>query len=249
MTRSKPRPHAGLGFSRPFVDGRCETFFPDPCPDSPPERLRRLGVQFLADREVLALILRSGSYGASALSISESILMKSGGLASLGAASQEELRAVRGVGPAKSASLIAAVELGRRMASRELKKGDLIRGARDVHRHFHQRMRGQRKEEFMVLLLDGRNRVMSESQISKGTLTASLVHPREVFRPAIRAAAAGIVLVHNHPSGDPSPSREDLSVTRRLMDAGKVVGIPIIDHVVVAEHGFHSFQENGDMAE
>jgi DNA repair protein RadC len=175
--------------------------------------------------------------------------MKSGGLASLGAASQEELRAVRGVGPAKSASLIAAVELGRRMASRELKKGDLIRGARDVHRHFHQRMRGQRKEEFMVLLLDGRNRVMSESQISKGTLTASLVHPREVFRPAIRAAAAGIVLVHNHPSGDPSPSREDLSVTRRLMDAGKVVGIPIIDHVVVAEHGFHSFQENGDMAE
>ena len=135
------------------------------------------------------------------------------------------------------------------MASRELKKGDLIRNARDVHQHFHQRMRGQRKEQFMVLLLDGRNRVMSESQISKGTLTASLVHPREVFRSAIRAAAAGIVLVHNHPSGDPSPSREDLSVTRRLMDAGKVVGIPIIDHVVVAEHGFHSFQENGDMPE
>ena len=185
----------------------------------------------------------------SALEISESVLSRPGGLAFLGTASQQELGLIHGIGPAKAAALMAAAEMGRRMASRELRKGDLIRSARDVHQHFHQHMRDQRTEQFMVLLLDGRNRVMSESQISKGTLTTSLVHPREVFRPAIRAAAAGIVLVHNHPSGDPSPSREDLTVTRRLVDAGKVVGIPVVDHVVVAERGFHSFHESGDMTE
>lgn len=248
MARSKARPNSGPAFSS--AGRRCATSQPESYRDSPPERLRRLGIQLLADREILALILREGSRCASALEISGSVLSKGGGgLAFLATASQEELGSVRGVGPAKAAALIAAIELGKRMASRELRKGDLIRSARDVHRHFHQRMRAQRREQFMVLLLDGRNRVMAESQISKGTLTASLVHPREVFRPAIRAAAAGIVLVHNHPSGDPSPSREDLTVTRRLMDAGKVVGIPIVDHVVVAERGFHSFQESGDMAE
>jgi DNA repair protein RadC len=106
-----------------------------------------------------------------------------------------------------------------------------------------------RKEHFMVLLLDSRNRVMSESQISQGTLTASLVHPREVFRPAVSAAAAAVVLVHNHPSGDPAPSAEDLRVTRRLVEAGEIVGIRVVDHVVVAEHGFYSFQENGQLTE
>ncbi len=99
----------------------------------------------------------------------------------------------------------------------------------------------------MVLLLDGRHRVMSESQISQGTLTASLVHPREVFRPAVQAAAAAIVLVHNHPSGDPTPSPEDLEVTRRLVSAGEVIGIRVVDHVVVADRGFHSFQESGEI--
>ncbi len=99
----------------------------------------------------------------------------------------------------------------------------------------------------MVLLLDGRHRVMSESQISQGTLTASLVHPREVFCEAVRSAAAAIVLIHNHPSGDPTPSAEDLEVTRRLVSAGEVLGIRVVDHVVVAEHGYHSFEENGQL--
>ncbi len=100
----------------------------------------------------------------------------------------------------------------------------------------------------MVILLDGRNRVIGESQISQGTLTASLVHPREVFRPAIRSAAAALVLVHNHPSGDPEPSAEDLNVTHRLVEAGEIVGIRIVDHVVVADRGFYSFQEHGQLS-
>ena len=159
----------------------------------------------------------------------------------------DALCAAPGLGPAKAASLLAAAEIGRRLASRPLRPGDVIRSPADVHRHFHQRLRDARREHFMVLLLDGRHRVMRESRISEGTLTASLVHPREVFRAAVQAAAAAIVLVHNHPSGDPSPSPEDADVTRRLVAAGQVVGIQVLDHVIVADEGFHSFKENGGL--
>ncbi len=125
----------------------------------------------------------------------------------------------------------------------------MIRSAEDVYEHFAQRMRWHQQEEFAVLLLDGRNRVIRESIISQGTLNASLVHPREVFRSAVREAAASLVLVHNHPSGDPAPSAEDRRVTRRLVEAGKVVGIRIVDHVVVADQGYYSFREEGGLPE
>jgi len=222
---------------------------PNSCADQPMDRLFRLGVELLADRELLALVLRTGSQEASALELSDFLLSDCGGFEALAAASHSELLRFPGIGPAKSASLVASVEIGRRLATRPLKRGDRINTARDVYHHFRQRIRCRRQEYFMVLLLDGRNRVISESQISQGTLTASLVHPREVFRPAVRSAAAAIVLVHNHPSGDAAPSAEDLSVTRRLVEAGDVVGIRIVDHVVVAERGFYSFQEHGQMAQ
>lgn len=219
------------------------------CADQPRERLFRLGPELLADRELIALVLRTGGREASALELSDSLLSDCGGFEALAAASHSELRSFSGIGPAKSASLVASVEIGRRLATRPLKRGDRINTARDVYHHFRQRIRCMQQEYFMVLLLNGRNRVISESQISQGTLTASLVHPREVFRPAVRSAAAAIVLVHNHPSGDAAPSAEDLSVTRRLVEAGEVVGIRVVDHVVVAEHGFYSFQENGQMVQ
>jgi len=217
--------------------------------DQPRERFYRLGIESLSDREVLALVLRTGTKEASAMDLSQSLLAGCGGLEALAKSSHSRLRVFPGVGPAKLASVVAAVEIGRRLATRQLKRGDLVQSPRDVHLHFQQRMRFMRKEHFMVLLLDSRNRVMSESQISQGTLTASLVHPREVFRPAVSAAAAAVVLVHNHPSGDPAPSAEDLRVTRRLVEAGEIVGIRVVDHVVVAEHGFYSFQENGQLTE
>ena len=222
---------------------------PDSSADLPRERLFRLGPELLADRELIALVLRTGGQEASALELSDSFLSDCGGFEALAVASHCELRSLSGIGPAKSASLVASVEIGRRLATRPLKRGDRINTAGDVYHHFRQRIRCMRQEYFMVLLLDGRNRVISESQISQGTLTASLVHPREVFRPAVRSAAAAIVLVHNHPSGDAAPSAEDLSVTRRLVEAGDVVGIRVVDHVVVAEHGFYSFQENGQMVQ
>ena len=156
-------------------------------------------------------------------------------------------QALVGVGPAKAATLLAALEIGRRLAERRLDTGDAIRGPQDVFRHFHARLRDAPHEQFHLLLLDGRHRLLRETMASRGTLTASLVHPREVFRAAVQAAAAAIVLVHNHPSGDPSPSPEDAEVTRRLVAAGQVVGIQVLDHVIVADEGFHSFKENGGL--
>jgi len=215
--------------------------------DRPRERLAANGAVALSEAELLALLLRTGCRGLDAVALATRLLMRSDGLAGLLEQPYGGLCEVPGLGRTKAASLLAAAEIGRRLATRRLVPGDVIRSPGDVHRHFHQRLRGSRREHFMILLLDGRHRVMSESQISQGTLTASLVHPREVFRPAVRAAAAAIVLVHNHPSGDPTPSTEDFEVTRRLVSAGEVVGIRVVDHVVVADAGFHSFQESGQM--
>lgn len=217
------------------------------CMDGPRERLEHIGLSFLSDAELLALIVRTGTRDADAMMLSRSLLSDVGGLVGLSEISLRELSAHRGMGPAKSASVLASRELGRRLAESRLERGARIRSADDVYGHFVQRMRWRQQEEFAVLLLDGRNQVIRESVISKGTLNASLVHPREVFRSAVREAAASLVLVHNHPSGDPAPSGEDLRVTRRLVEAGQVVGIRVLDHVVIADQGYYSFREEGEL--
>lgn len=212
--------------------------------EGPRERLRALGPASLSDAELLALLLRTGGAGRTGLDLARLLLARAGGLVALARAAPAELRAP-GVGPAKAASLEAAFELGRRIASRRLAPGDAITGPADVHRHLHPRLRGAPQEEFLALLLDGRHRLLREVPISRGTLTASLVHPREVFRPALREGAAALVLVHNHPSGDPTPSAEDRQVTARLARAGELLGVRVVDHVVVAERGFASLRELG----
>lgn len=213
--------------------------------DGPRERLLRLGASALSDSELLALLLRNGGSGSSAADIAHSLLEQCGGLARLARRDAHSLGTVAGVGPAKSASLVAACELGRRLSARRLEAGARIHGPADVHAHFFERLRACEAERFHALLLDGRHRFLSDVLVSQGTLTASLVHPREVFRAAIRRSAAALVLVHNHPSGDPSPSAEDRQVTERLVAAGELLGIRVIDHVVVAERGYHSFSEAG----
>jgi DNA repair protein RadC len=210
--------------------------------DGPRERLDALGPAALSDAELLALLLRTGGPGRTA-----DLLARHDGVAGLARTGPAELRQTAGVGPAKSASLLAALELGRRLATRRLRTGDAIRGPADVHRHFHARLRDAPHERFLVLLLDGRHRVLREATASQGTLTASLVHPREVFRPALREAAAAVILVHNHPSGDPTPSREDREVTERLVQVGEILGIPVLDHVIVAERGYVSLREDGGL--
>jgi DNA repair protein RadC len=213
--------------------------------EGPRERLGILGPEALSDAELIALLLRTGRRRADALCVAEDLLLRHGGLRGLSRAAGVELRTAAGVGPAKGASLEAALELGRRLAARRLRAGDRVSGPAEVFRHFHSRLRDAPHERFVVLLLDGRHRVLREVVTSQGTLTASLVHPREVFRPALREAAAALILVHNHPSGDPTPSREDREVTARLARAGVLLGIPVLDHVVVAERGYASLRELG----
>jgi DNA repair protein RadC len=215
----------------------------------PRERLAAQGGEALSDAEILALLIRTGARDADALVVAERLLVAHGGLRGIARAALSELRDAPGVGPVKSAALAAAAEFGRRVTSRTLRIGTEVRSPADVHRHFHARLRDAPVERFLCLLLDGRHRVVREVQVSQGTLTASLVHPREVFREAIRESAAALILVHNHPSGDPTPSREDLEVTDRLARAGDLLGVRVLDHVVVAETGYRSLREEGHLGE
>lgn len=219
----------------------------EPDSPSPRERLHTHGAQALTEAELLALILRTGAADASAHQTALRVLGHCGGLPGVARSSRLELARISGVGKAKSASLLAALELGKRLHSQRLVQGSKICGPADVFRHFHPILRHARQECFAVLLLDGRQRVLGKRVISRGTLTASLVHPREVFRPALSACAAALVLVHNHPSGDPTPSAEDRSVTRRLVEAGELLGIRVVDHIIVAESGYVSLNETGSM--
>jgi DNA repair protein RadC len=213
--------------------------------DRPRERLDAVGPEALSDAELLSLLLRTGSRGAGALAVAAQLLERHGGLHGLARASRAELAATLGVGPAKQAALRAAIELGRRLAAGRLAPGTALRGPSDVFRHFHPTLRDAPHERFLVVMLDGRHRLLRHEMVSQGTLTASLVHPREVFRPALRESAAALVLVHNHPSGDPAPSAEDREVTARLVRAGELLGVPVLDHVVVAERGYTSLRETG----
>ena len=209
----------------------------------PRERLAEGGIGGLSDAELLGLILRTGPAREGAVELGRRCLEGLGGLSGLAAAPLPSIQRVRGLGPAKAASLQAAFELGRRAASRPLRRGDRMGGPGDIHRAFMPGLRLERRESFFAILLDARHRVLGRRPVSLGTLTASLVHPREVFREVIREAAAALVVVHNHPSGDPAPSAEDHEVTERLRKAGELLGIPLVDHVIVADSGFFSFRE------
>jgi len=212
---------------------------------SPRSRMGAQGAEALTEAELLALVLRSGDTRSSAHQIALRVLGRCGGLPGLARSSRAELMRIAGVGEAKSAALLATLELGRRLHAGRLVRGSSIGGPADVFRHFHPILRHVGQECFIVLLLDGRQRVLGKRVISRGTLTASLVHPREVFRPALAACAASLVLVHNHPSGDPTPSSEDRAVTQRLVEAGELLGVRVVDHIVVAEEGFVSLRDEG----
>ena len=214
--------------------------------DGPRERLVRHGAAVLSESELIALLLRTGGPGRDAMTVARSVLERAGGLSRLAELNSCILEAMPGLGPAKAASLSATFELARRLEHEPLELSQPIRSPCEVERHFAPRIRIARRESFFVLLLDGRHRLIGEQEVSRGTLTASLVHPREVFREAIRSAAGAIVLVHNHPSGDPAPSGEDRFVTKRLAEAGRLLGIEVLDHVIVSGRGHFSFREAGE---
>ena len=211
----------------------------------PRERLRGRGPQALSSVELLALILRTGQGGFPVLEIATALWGRFGSLEALVRAGDAEILAVRGMGPAKLASLRAALELGLRATADTLECGDALTGPEQVARHLTPRLGPLRQEVFWTLLLDSRHRLLRELEVSRGSLDQSLVHPREVFAPALRESAACMVLVHNHPSGDPEPSPEDRQVTDRLVRVGELLGIPVVDHVVIAAQGHVSFARRG----
>jgi DNA repair protein RadC len=217
-----------------------------PAAERPRERLLRLGAAALSDSEVLALLLGTGhrSLG-DAHSLARALLARFGDLRSVVDAGGAELAALRGVGAARAAALVAAGELARRVASASLDPGAPVTSSADVHAHFGPLLADEKRELFYALLLDTKNRLIRKIRISEGSLGASLVHPREAFRPAVREAAAAVLFLHNHPSGDPAPSAEDRRVTERLRRAGELLGIPVLDHVVVGRGRYHSFADGG----
>ncbi len=205
-----------------------------PVAERPRERLRKVGPGGLSLRELLALLVGSGSGGRSAMDVAVAVATGvSGSLGRLAAMDVAELEEVPGLGRAHAARIVAAMELGRRAAAEPLRPDGGIHGPEDVFRLMGPRLRHLPQEEFHALLLNTRHRVIREVFVTRGILDASLIHPREVYRPAVAAGAAAVILVHNHPSGDPTPSAEDRAVTRQLAEAGRVLGIPVLDHVVV----------------
>lgn len=208
---------------------------------TPHLRLQESGAAALSLPELLSLFL--GPAGAE--DAAAKLLTRRGGLRGLARCGQRELIATDGIGPVGAARIVAACELGRRMALNDVDRGKPIAGAADVYRLLGPTLRDLRREVFVVLLLDGKHRVARQERVSEGSLTSSIVHPREVFALAIREGAAAIVVAHNHPSGDPTPSREDVEVTMRLQQVGELVGIMLLDHVVIGDTGYVSLRERG----
>jgi DNA repair protein RadC len=214
--------------------------------DRPREKLLDQGGAGLSAVELLAVLLRTGTEGETVLDQSRAVLEACGnslrGLAGLGL---PDLCRIRGIGPAKAAQLLALVEIAKRFGEEEFAPGSPFKGSHDVYAHFRERLAHERHEHFYAVLLDNKNRKLKDIRISQGSLTASIVHPRDVYLPVIRESAAAVIFVHNHPSGDPTPSPEDIDITRRLRQVGELVGVRVLDHLVIGRGGYVSFVDDG----
>lgn len=218
-----------------------------PVGDRPREKLMNRGPGALTDAELLAIFLRSGTDRITAVDLAKTILKEYRTLDHLATRSVQDLRQFKGLGEAKAVALVAVFEISRRAAVHQQTERICIQSPRDVVRIYQPLLRDLRQEVFKVLLLDNANHLLRDVDISIGILNCSLVHPREVFRVAIAEPAAGIIVLHNHPSGNAEPSGEDLQITRQLVDAGKIIGIPVHDHVILAGQIYTSFAEKGLM--
>ncbi len=213
--------------------------------ERPREKMIQNGPAALSNAELLAILIRTGTRDLSALDLANRVLSLSDqGLGHLGACSPEDLAAVTGIGPSKACQILAGVELGRRMTRARLMSPRVLNHPREVAAYLVEDMKDLRQEWFRILLLNNRKQVLGYETVSVGTLNASLVHPRDVFEKAIRRNAATILLVHNHPSGNPHPSPEDCALTARLTQAGALMGIEVVDHVIVGNGTYYSFKEH-----
>ncbi|MCW8860576.1 MAG: DNA repair protein RadC [Deltaproteobacteria bacterium] len=220
-----------------------------PADERPREKLLASGADKLTDAELLALIIRTGdsSSQSSAVDLARGLLSRFGSLRQLAAASISELCQQPGIGPAKAAEIQALFQIARRFGDNRLQPGQPYRSSQDAFLHFHERLCDYRKEVFLALLLDSKNRLIREVQISEGSLNASIVHPREVFAPVLKESAAAILFIHNHPSGDPTPSREDIDITKRLKNVGDIMGVRVLDHIIIGNGDYVSLADRGMM--
>jgi len=215
--------------------------------ERPRERMLREGVQALSDAELLAVLLRTGTRNESAVMLAQQLLKEAGGLRQIPDMNVAEMTTIKGIGETKALQIQAGIELGRRLSQLTQGERPVIRAPRDAAALVMEDLRYLQKEHFVVLFLNTKNHVIAKETLSMGSLNASLVHPREVFRSAIKRGSASIICIHNHPSGDPTPSREDLSLTNRLIEAGNIIGIEVLDHLIIGDGVFISLKEQGHL--
>jgi len=216
--------------------------------ERPHERMLKGGPEGLTPAQLLAIILWTGRRGKNVFDLSMEILSHYGDLRAMAEATVHELSFIKGVGLKRAAQIKAAFEIGKRVASYPLSKKKRVLSSRDVYdvyRHYTQYFQGLKKEVFRLLMLDGKNRIFADYIVSEGCLTSSIVHPREAFIQAIKNSAASVLFIHNHPSGDPAPSPEDIEITKRLVAAGDLLGIKVLDHIIIGEEGYISFADKG----
>ena len=218
----------------------------------PREKFDRLGPENLSEPDLLALLLRTGTTGLNVVELAEALFVKYGSLSALLRASAVELQEVRGIGKEKAKILKAALEMGRRLVQENVGENPRITTPEEAASVLRERARGLDREVFWVLLLNTKNRLMAPpAEITKGILNSSLIHPREIFKPAVQHSAANVILAHNHPSGDPSPSAQDIKVTQKLIEAGKTMEIEVLDHIIIGRKtcegrdDFFSLRESG----
>lgn len=217
-----------------------------PREERPRERLARLGPEALSTQELIALILGRGVPGEPVMVTSQNLLSYFGSIDSLLNSSLEDLQQVKGIGIAKASQITACLEIARRLKNVHTQSQPQLSSPDEAFQLLYKKIGHFKKEHFVLVSLDTRNRVISIDSISVGTLNASLVHPREMFEIAFRRHASTVIVAHNHPSGDPDPSDEDLRVTSKLMDAGKLLGIHVLDHIIVGKDSYYSFQRENN---
>lgn len=218
-----------------------------PDEERPRERMLRYGAGALSQAELLAILLRTGTRNESAIHLAQRLLAEIGGIRGIMDLSLDELTKMKGIGPAKAVQIKAGIELGQRLAKARFPEARIIRSPRDAADLVMEELRYLQKEHFVCLFLNTKNHIIAQETLSVGSLNASIVHPREVFRAAMKCSSASIVCVHNHPSGDPTPSPEDVNMTERLCRAGEIVGIDVLDHIVIGDGSFVSLKEQGLM--
>jgi len=216
-----------------------------PQEERPRERMLQVGAPSLSNAELLALLLRTGSAGESVLALAQRVLSQVNGLKGLTQVTISELMEIHGIGLAKAVQIMAGVELGQRISRLLPEERYAVRTPEDAAQYVMDELRFENQEHFVCLFLNTKFRIIGKKYIFKGTLNSSVVHPREVFREAVRSSAAAIICVHNHPSGDPTPSQEDLEVTERLVEAGHLMGIEIVDHLIIGDQTYYSLREHG----